>query len=110
MKMSDPLWDEWNRTISGRPTGAWVKYASQYTMRWFVTMQSRDRVIWKDLPEPDPLHERVMKVAYAIYPSESHAPEEVTELRIVCWIDPNREDVPAWLYAGAPDREDLRLV
>lgn len=35
---------------------------------------------------------------------------QVPDLRTVFWTDPQREDVPAWLRAGAPEQDALRLA
>lgn len=34
---------------------------------------------------------------------------QAPELHTIFWTDPQREDVPAWLREGAPEREALRL-
>lgn len=144
LAMSDPLWDEWDRTVEGRSAGYWNKYMSRYTTEWLKEMFSRQRVVWKNLPDPDPLHNQVMDIARRSYPTDSRAPDEIDrdwvliatareadhriislndrerqrfreialqtpELHTIFWTDPQREDVPAWLREGAPEREELRL-
>ncbi len=144
LAMSASLWEEWDRTVEGRPDGYWNKYTSRYTMQWVTNMQSQRRMIWKALPDPDPLHDRVMDIVRRSYPPESHAPDQmdtdwvliataraadqriislndrerrrfkqispqVPEFQSVFWTDPQRENVPAWLRAGAPESEALRL-
>ena len=77
LAMSDPLWDEWNHTVLDRPEGAWDRYASRYTMSWYVSMQVRKRIAWKDLPADNPLNDQIMETARSIYPPESQAPADI---------------------------------
>lgn len=39
-----------------------------------------------------------------------HLASHIADLRSVFWTDPQREDVPAWLRAGAPEEDPLRLA
>lgn len=141
LAMSDPLWGEWDKRVLGRRERHWDRYASLYTMRWFVLMKSRGRVVWVQLPLDPSFQKRVIEAVKEVHSQmvervkkDIHLVEtalatdnrivaldayaridfrelakKLIELRDILWLNPNEDDVPVWLRAGAPDEPSVRL-